>query len=180
MGALAWCTRPSSARPGRWSPSRRFCRTSGKKWFNFFSVADPGCLSWILILTHPGSINSYKREGRKKLVVIYLYVATNFTKCKIILFLNCRRKKFRPNFKELNNFLPKKLLLSSQKYEFGIRDPGFRINLFRIPDPGVKKALDPGSGSAAQNFLFILFRNCTSCQLAVDRPLSLPRGSRIQ
>jgi hypothetical protein len=71
--------------------------------------------------------------------------------------LNCSRKKFGPNFKELWNFLPKKLSLSSQKYEFGIRDPGSEIrdpgsgiNLFRIPDPGVKKdpIPDPGSGSA--------------------------------
>jgi hypothetical protein len=30
----------------------------------------------------------------------------------------------------------------------GIRDPGSGKNLFRIPDPGVKKAPDPGSGSA--------------------------------
>ena len=30
----------------------------------------------------------------------------------------------------------------------GIRDPGSRKNLIRIPDPGVKKAPDPGSGSA--------------------------------
>ncbi len=30
-----------------------------------------------------------------------------------------------------------------------IRDPGFGKNLFRIPDPGVKKAPDPGSGSAS-------------------------------
>jgi hypothetical protein len=34
--------------------------------------------------------------------------------------------------------------------ESGIRDPGSGKNLFRIPDPGVKKAPipDPGSGSA--------------------------------
>jgi hypothetical protein len=56
-------------------------------------------------------------------------------------------------FKELLNFLLKKLSLSSQKYGFGIMDPGSEIrdsekNLFRIPDPGVKKAPDPGSGSA--------------------------------
>jgi hypothetical protein len=30
----------------------------------------------------------------------------------------------------------------------GIRDPGSGKNLFRIPDPGVKQAPDPGSGSA--------------------------------
>ncbi len=29
-----------------------------------------------------------------------------------------------------------------------IRDPGSGKNLFRIPDPGVKKAPDPGSRSA--------------------------------
>jgi hypothetical protein len=65
------------------------------------------------------------------------------------------KKKFGPIFKELKNFLPKKLSLSSQKYGFGIRDPrsgirdpGSGKNLFRIPNPGVKKAPDPGSGSA--------------------------------
>jgi hypothetical protein len=31
---------------------------------------------------------------------------------------------------------------------YGIRDPGSGKNLFRIPDPEVKKASDPGSGSA--------------------------------
>jgi hypothetical protein len=30
----------------------------------------------------------------------------------------------------------------------GIRDPGSGKNLFRNPDPWVKKAPDPGSGSA--------------------------------
>ncbi len=40
------------------------------------------------------------------------------------------------------------LFFGSQKYGFGIRDPGSGKNLFRIPDPGDKKAPDPGSGSA--------------------------------
>jgi hypothetical protein len=47
------------------------------------SVADPGCLSRILIFTHPGSRiqkQQQKREVKKKLVVIPFYVATNFTK----------------------------------------------------------------------------------------------------
>jgi hypothetical protein len=30
---------------------------------------------------------------------------------------------------------------------YGIRNPGSGKNLFRIPDPGVKNAPDPGSGS---------------------------------
>ncbi len=56
--------------------------------------------SWFLPISDPGSKNSYKREGWKKFV-IHFFVATNFTKCKIILFLNWLRKKFVPVFKEL-------------------------------------------------------------------------------
>jgi hypothetical protein len=33
------------------------------------------------------------------------------------------KKNFDPIFKELSNFLPKKLLLSSKKYGFEIQDP---------------------------------------------------------
>ncbi len=39
---------------------------------------------------------------------------------------------------------------------FGIRDSGSGKNLFRIPDPGVKNAPDPGSGSATMVFSFVL------------------------
>jgi hypothetical protein len=60
------------------------------------SVADPGSLSWIpdpdfypSRIPDLGSKNSNKREGEKKLVVIPFFVATNFTKSKIILFLKC-------------------------------------------------------------------------------------------
>ncbi len=70
------------------------------------SVADPGCLSRILIFTHPGSRipdpkTSTKERGEKKFVVITFYVAMNFTKLHIILVLMCWRKKFGPIFKEL-------------------------------------------------------------------------------
>jgi hypothetical protein len=46
-----------------------------------------------------------------------------------------KKKKLGQFSKELKNFSPKNLSLSSQKYEFGIPDLG----------PGVKKAPDPGS-----------------------------------
>jgi hypothetical protein len=66
------------------------------------------------------------------------------------------------NFQRIIELFTQKIVKSSQKYGFGIRDPGSEIrdprsgirdpgsgkNLFRIPDPGVKKAPDPGSGSA--------------------------------
>ncbi len=110
--------------------------------------------SRILILTHPGSRVSdldpktaKKESGEKKFVIIPFYVATNFTKFKIILVLKCLRKKFGPIVKELHNFLPKKLSLSSKIWVWDpgseIRDPektysGSRIQgskRHRIPDP---------------------------------------------
>jgi hypothetical protein len=94
-----------------------------------------------------------KERGEKKIFCQTFFVATNFPKCKIILFLNCSRKKLGPNFKELWNFLPKKLSISSQKDEFGIRDPRSGINLFRIPDPGVKRP-NPGSRIRIRNTAF--------------------------
>ncbi len=42
-----------------------------------------------------------KRGDEKKFVAISFFVATNFTKFKIILFLKCWRKEFGPVFKEL-------------------------------------------------------------------------------
>jgi hypothetical protein len=62
------------------------------------------------------------------------FVAINFTKLKIILFLECRRKRILANFQRIIELFTKKLSLSSQKYGFGIRDPGSGKNPFRIPD----------------------------------------------
>ncbi len=106
------------------------------------SIPDPG--SWFLPIPDPGSKNSNKRKGWKKFVVNFLCtVATNFTKLEIILVLKCRRKKNRPIYKELENFLPKKLSLSSQKYGLGIRDLGSGKNLVRIPESKRHRITDP-------------------------------------
>jgi hypothetical protein len=43
----------------------------------------------------------------------------------------------------------------------GIRDPGFGKNLFRIPDPGVKKAPDPGSATLIASVSVRPIRNRT-------------------
>jgi hypothetical protein len=129
----------------------------------YYSVADPGCLTRILIFTHSGSRipdlgskNSNKREGWKKFVVKPFFVAKNFTKLKIILFFKWWRKKFGPVFKELYNFLPKNLSLSSKIYGVGIRDPEKTLSRIlvqgqkgagsRITEPG-SRIPDPGSGS---------------------------------
>ncbi len=58
----------------------------------------------------------------------------------------------RIRIKEFKYFNPKKWLLSSRKYDPGcssrIPDSDADLTPSRIPDPGFKKAPDPGSGSA--------------------------------
>jgi hypothetical protein len=58
---------------------------------------------------------------------------------KILVFLTKKTDKF-------SNIRSR--CKSSQKYGFGIRDPEKTYSGYRIPYPGVKKAPDPGSGSA--------------------------------
>jgi hypothetical protein len=70
------------------------------------------------------------------------------------------KKKLFPIFKESYFCLTKKIVKKLYKIWFldpgsGIRDQGSGKNPFRIPDPGVKKAPDPESGSAT------LAKNCT-------------------
>ncbi len=71
--------------------------------------------SRILIFTHPGSKNSHKREGRKKLVVIPFFVATNFTKLKIIFIFEMQKKKYRPILKDIKELLPQKTVIKLSK-----------------------------------------------------------------
>jgi hypothetical protein len=57
----------------------------------------------------------------------------------------------RIRIKEFKYFYPKKWFLSSRKYDPGCSSRIRILVLYpsQIPDPGIKKALDPGSGSAA-------------------------------
>jgi hypothetical protein len=71
-----------------------------------FSVADMGCSPRKLNTDFypsriPDTKTSTKERGEKKIVAISFFVATNFTKLKIILLLKCSRQKFGPVFKEL-------------------------------------------------------------------------------
>ncbi len=135
--------------------------------------------SRILIFTQPdpGSKTATKDRCGKKLVVITFLVATNFTKLQIILVLKCWRKKFGPIFKEFQNFLPKKFSISSQKY--GYWDPGSGKNLFRIPEPGVKRHRipdpDPQHWQQLLNNLSSLdiYRNRVAEHSELDKLMSL-------
>jgi hypothetical protein len=76
-------------------------------------VADPGCLSRILIFSHPGSRipdsgsripdpkTAMKDIGGKKFVVIPFFGVINFTKLNYFIFEMLKRKNFGPIFKEL-------------------------------------------------------------------------------
>ncbi len=65
---------------------------------------------------------------------------------KIVNYLSFEmiEKKMWDNFQRIITFYPKNCQ-SSSKYGLGIRDPGDGTIPFRIPDPGVKKAPDPGA-----------------------------------
>ncbi len=63
------------------------------------------------------------------------------------------KKKIWANFQRIIELFTKKIVkklfkIWSWDTGSGIRDPGSGKTPFRIPDPGVKKAPDPGSGSA--------------------------------
>ncbi len=65
------------------------------------------------------------------------------------------KKKIWANFQRIIVFFYQKncqKALQNMVLGSGIRDPGSGKNPFRIPDPGVKKAPDPGSGSATPAF----------------------------
>jgi hypothetical protein len=63
------------------------------------SVGDPGCLSRILIFINSrildlGSQIQQQQKGKRKFFCLTSFEATNFTKLKIILFLNRYRQIF--------------------------------------------------------------------------------------
>jgi hypothetical protein len=81
-------------------------------------------------------IPASKEMGEKKLLS-YLSCSHKFHKIENYNIFEMLKKKFGPVFQKLS--------LSSQNYGFGIRDPEKSYSGFRILDPGVKKASDPGS-----------------------------------
>jgi hypothetical protein len=56
------------------------------------------------------------------------------------------KKKILTNFQRIIDLFTQKIV--SKLSKIWVWDPGSGKNLFRIPDPGVKKAPDPGSRSA--------------------------------
>ena len=68
------------------------------------------------------------------------------------------KKKIWADFQRIIELFSQKIVekLLNMVLGSGIRDPGSGKNLFRILDPGFKKAPDPGSGSATLVIVGIL------------------------
>jgi hypothetical protein len=99
--------------------------------------------SRILIFTHPGSQisdpeskNNNKREKRKKLVVIPFFVARNFTNLTYYFIFQMMKEKIWAKFQRIIELFTQKVVT---------RLSGLGSGKKPIPDPGVKKAPDPGS-----------------------------------
>ncbi len=110
--------------------------------------------SRILIFTHPGSRiqkQQQNREVKKKLDVKPFYVATKFNKIVNYFSFEVPKKKIWANFQRIIELFTKKIV--NKLFKIWSWDPGSEIrkNPFRDPDPGVKKAPDPGSRIRIRN-----------------------------
>jgi hypothetical protein len=111
------------------------------------SVADPGCLSRIRIFSHPGSRiqKQQQKRGMKNSFCHTFLCSHKFHKIKNYFSFEVLKKKIWANFQRIIELFTQKIVTKLSK--IWLWDPGSRKNLSRIPDPGVKKAPDPGSGS---------------------------------
>ncbi len=104
--------------------------------------------SWILIFTHPGSRiqKQQKKRGVKKNFCHTFLCSHKFHKIEHYFSFEVLKKKICANFQRFIELFTQKIVTKLSK--IWVRDPRSGKNVFRIPDPGVKKAPDPGSGSA--------------------------------
>ena len=119
------------------------------------SVADPGCLSRIpdpdFYPSRIPDLGSRIQKQQQMTGVKNFFCQTNFCshkfhKTEYFFIFDKLNKKIWPNFPRIIEVFTQKIITKPSK--IWVWDPGSGKNLFRIPDPGVKKALDPGSGSA--------------------------------
>ncbi len=108
--------------------------------------------SWFLPILDPGSKNSNKREGWKKIWCHTFLFSHKFHEVVHYFSFEVLKKKIWANFQRIVELLAQKIVTKLSKV--WVWDPGCGKNLFRIPDPGVKKAPDPGSGSATLDVLW--------------------------
>jgi hypothetical protein len=127
-------------------------------------IPDPR--SRILIFTHPGSQipdprsrimdpgsrikKQQQKIGVKKICCHTFLCSHKFYKIEHYFSFEVQKKKIWANFQRIIELFTQKIVTKLSK--IWVRDPGSNIRepgsgnyLFRIPDPGVKKAPDPGT-----------------------------------
>jgi hypothetical protein len=118
------------------------------------SVADPRCLSRIPDPDfYPSRIPDPKTEtkerGEKECVAHNFLCSQKFHKIANYFSFEVLKKKIWANIQRIIELFPQKIVTKLSK--IWIWDPGSGKNLFRIPDPGVKKAPDSGSRIRIRN-----------------------------
>jgi hypothetical protein len=97
--------------------------------------------------SHPGSrIQKQQKRGVKKKICHTFLCSHKFHKIENYFSFEVLKKKLWANFQRIIELFTQKIVTKLSK--IWLWDPGSGKNLFRVPDPGVKKAPDPGSGSA--------------------------------
>ncbi len=119
--------------------------------------------SWFLPIPDPGSRISdlgsqiqkqQQKTGVKKFFCQTIFCSHKFHKTEYYFIFDRLKKKIWPNFPRIIEVFTQKIVTKPSK--IWVWDPGSEIrirkNLFRIPDPGVKKkAPDPGSRIRIRN-----------------------------
>ncbi len=98
----------------------------------------PGHRILIFTLPDPGLKQQQKRWVKKTFWCHTFFCSHKFHKIENYFIFGMPQKKIGPIFNVLEDFLPLKLSLSSQKYGFGFWNPGSEIQDPEkpIPDPG--------------------------------------------
>ncbi len=123
-------------------------------------IPDPG--SWFLPIPDPGSRipdlgsriqKQQQKRGVKKIWCHTFLCSHKFHKLVYYFSFEVLKKKIWANFQRIIELFTQKIVTKLSKvwvWDPGseIRDPEKTYSGSRIPDPGVKKAPDPGSGSA--------------------------------
>ncbi len=99
------------------------------------------CCGSGMSIPDPGSKNSNKREGWKKICCDNFFCSHKFKKIENYFIFELLKKKFWADFQIIIELFTQKIVTNNKKYSISGK------NLFRIPGPGVKKAPDPGSAT---------------------------------
>ncbi len=121
--------------------------------------------SWFLSIPDPGSKNSNKRERGKNCCPTFS-CSYKYHKIETYFIFELVKKKKLGQFTKQLEILTQKIVikLSGLGSVYNIQDPVYGKNLFQIPDPGVKKAPDPGSGSATLLWALVVCGCVCVCQ----------------